>query len=123
MCFQYCQFLFQLLHVLPCTSSVTIETRTQLEVEEQLNAIEQLLKIAIEKDVYNMAADHVSGDKQLSWYRLFTRWLNAVEVGKRSTVWFKIQCHLLELNYAIIEPDLKTFLHVTWLHVGQVCAL
>ena len=121
MCFQFCQYLFELLHVVPSVPSGTTETCMLLETEDQLNAIEQLLKIMIKRDVYNMAADHISGDKQLVWFRSCSKWLYAVEVNKRSAVWFNIHRRLLELNYAIIEPNLKTFFDVTWLQISGVC--
>lgn len=112
----YFHMLVKLFHCLKLTIPFRQEDNaTSSGYSTGLLALEQLLNLALNHDIYNVAEDHIRyKDIQYQFYRKLAEML-ICNPCTSSQSWFRCLKNLILLNHMIVEPDLDDLLSCAWI--------
>ncbi|XP_072188506.1 unhealthy ribosome biogenesis protein 2 homolog [Excalfactoria chinensis] len=121
-CFHMLTKLFDCLRLSSLQQGVGEDTLSPADWSTELLALEQLLNLVLNNDIYNIASDRIRHKEvQFGFYRKLAQMLLSHSQAS-IPAWFRCLKVLTSLNHLIIEPDLVDLVASAWVD-AQVCEL
>ncbi|XP_052540413.1 unhealthy ribosome biogenesis protein 2 homolog isoform X2 [Tympanuchus pallidicinctus] len=113
-CFHMLTRLFDCLRLSGLQQSVGQDTLSPADWSTELLALEQLLNLVLNNDIYNIASDRIRHKEvQFGFYCKLAQMLLSHSQAS-IPAWFRCLKVLLSLNHLIIEPDLLDLVASAW---------